>query len=284
MAIKHPLVSVVMPAYNSEKYIAEAIESILNQTFKDFEFIIINDASTDKTLEIIKEYAKKDKRIIVINNEKNIKICKSLNRGIKISKGKYIARADADDISYPDRFQNQIEFMEKNDDVGVVGGYMQIFNGETGKNISVRRYETEDKILRKNIFFYSPLSHPSVVFRKQVFDNIGLYNENYTDCEDLEFWFRIGFKYKFANIPKILIKYRHHPNSITVKKMKRMETLSNKLRWQNSKNPAYYFGFKAFLYNLLHLISIYTVPSKIKLWLFTSLRDSKNEESNMCSS
>jgi glycosyltransferase involved in cell wall biosynthesis len=275
MKISNPLVSVVMPVYNSENYIVEAIESILNQTYKNFEFIIINDGSTDKTLDIIKKYAKKDKRIKVVNNEKNLKICKSLNKGILLSKGKYIARADGDDISLKNRFKEQIEFLEKNKDVGVVGGYMQIFNGETGKNISIRRYETDDKKLKKNIFFYSPLSHPTVVFRKEVFNKLGMYDENYHDCEDLELWFRIGSKYKFANIPKILIKYRYHPNSITVRKIRRMEILSNKLRWKNSKNPAYSFGFKAFVYNSLHLISLYTVPSKFKIWLFDKLRDNK---------
>lgn len=272
-AKKQPLVSVVMPAYNSEKYIAEAIESILNQTYKNFEFIIVNDGSTDNTLKIIKKYAKKDKRIKVINNKENLKICKSLNRGITSSKGKYIARVDSDDISLPERFEEQVDFLEKNKEAGVVGADMQIFNGLTKENISIRKYEKTDEKLRKTIFFYSPFAHPAVMIRKRVLEDLGQYNEEYHDCEDLELWFRIGSKYKFANINKILIKYRFHPNSITIKKMRRMETLSNKLRWKNRKNPSYHFGFKAFIYNSLHFLSIYLIPSKFKLWLFDKIRD-----------
>ncbi|MDD4353774.1 MAG: glycosyltransferase family A protein, partial [Candidatus Nanoarchaeia archaeon] len=119
--MKNHRISVIMSAYNTERYIAEAIESILNQTFKDFEFIIIDDGSTDDSLKIIKRYVKKDRRIKLIHNKKNIGLTKSLNKGLKIAKGQYIARMDADDISLPQRFQIQYDFLEKNKDIFLIG-------------------------------------------------------------------------------------------------------------------------------------------------------------------
>jgi len=150
--MKKPLVSILMPAYNAEKYIGNSIESILNQTFKDFELIISDDASTDKTWDIIKKYKQKDGRIVVTRNAKNRYIAENRNRLIKLAKGKYIAWQDADDISDSNRIQKQYTFMEKNPKVGIVGGYLKFFDdrGVTG----IRKYAENDKELRKNILQY----------------------------------------------------------------------------------------------------------------------------------
>lgn len=272
---KTPLVSVVMPAYNSEKYISEAIESVLNQTFKDFEFIIVNDGSTDNTFNIIKEYARKDKRIKVINNKKNCGISKTRNNGIKLARGKYIATHDSDDISLPTRFQEQLSFMEQHPEVGVVGAYIQIFDSDSGKIIGIRKYSNEDKVLRKNIFFYSPIAQPVSMIRKEVFSEVGYYDNNYPPTEDLDLWFKIGTKYKFSNINKILLRYRVNSNSATSSRTKLMEKLTIRIRWKNQNNPSYHFGPLAFTYNSLHFLSLYLIPSKFKLWLFGKLRDNK---------
>ncbi|MFA6023462.1 MAG: glycosyltransferase family 2 protein [Candidatus Pacearchaeota archaeon] len=275
MKNKTPLVSVVMPAYNTEKYIAEAIESILNQTFKDFEFIIVDDGSTDNTLQIIKDYAKKDKRIKVLRNEKNLKICKSLNKGIREAEGKYIARMDSDDSSLPTRLERQVEFMEKNPEYGVVGAFMELFDENTGKVLGIRKYSDKDEVLKEKIFFYSPFAHPVTMIRKEAFYKVSFYKEVDFPSEDLNLWFRIGEKYKFSNIQKVLLKYRYHEKSTTGSRLKAMEKRANQLRWQNWRNPAYHFGAKAFLYNFFHLISIYLIPSKFKLWLFGKWRDKR---------
>ena len=273
--MKKPLVSVVMPAYNSEKYIAEAIESILNQTYKNFEFIIVHDGSTDKTLEIIQKYAKKDKRIRVIDNEKNIGNNRSRNKGIFASQGKYIATQDSDDISLLRRFKEQVDFLEKSQDVAVVGSDIELFNGETGEIISIRRYPETDQGLRKMIFFSSPFAQPATMIRKEAIIELGGYSGRFLVSEDLDMWFRIGTYYKFASIPSVLLRYRVHKNSLTGRKLKTMEKIANQLRWENASNKAYSFGFKAFIYNLLHRISIYLVPSKFKFWLFSKLRDKR---------
>ena len=124
--MKNPKVTVLMSVYNGEKYLQEAIDSILEQTFKDFEFLIINDGSTDKTGEILESYH--DLRIKIINNEKNIGLTKSLNKGLKLARGEYIARQDADDISMPERLEKEVEFLETHQDYAVVGAFAKIIN------------------------------------------------------------------------------------------------------------------------------------------------------------
>ena len=197
--IQEPKLSVLMPAYNAEKYIGEAIESILNQTFKDFEFIIIDDCSTDKTWEIILDYSKKDDRIIALRNEKNLKISATLNKGIEIVKGKYIARMDADDWSYPDRLQKQHEFMEKNLEVGISGGTIEVCD-ENLKVLNKRAYNLTDEEIRKKIFRYSPFCHPATIY-KTVLAQKNYYNLDLETAEDYDFYFRVDclcrFKYSF---------------------------------------------------------------------------------------
>jgi len=271
MASKYPLVSVVMPVYNAEKYLAEAIESILNQTYKNFEFIIVDDGSKDKSLEIIKEYAKKDKRIIYFRNKNNLKICKTLNKGIKAARGKYIARMDADDISLPNRFEEQVKFLEKNLKVGVVGSWIEIFNEDNNRNF-IRKYPVRDEELRKKIFFYSPFAHPSVIIRKKALKTVNPYNEKYVLAEDLELWFRVGERYEFANIPHTLLRYRDHKESETNKKIRLMEKKCLKIRWKNRRNLTYLFTLTARFYLFFHFVSIYTIPSKLKIKLFNKLR------------
>jgi len=272
---KTPLVSVVMPVYNTEKYVAEAIESILNQTFKDFEFIIVDDGSTDNSLKIIKEYAKKDKRIRVIVNEKNMNNSASRNKGIKLARGKYIVTQDSDDISLPTRFEQQVKYMEEHPEIGVVGAWIEIFEDETGRTKGIRKYPENDTELRKMIFFCSPIAQPVSFIRKEVFEKIDYYNTEFPCSQDLDLWFRIGTYYKLGNVPEVLVKYRVRSTSLTGSKLRLMEKEANQLRWENKKNKAYYFGFRAFMYNSIHLISLYIVPSKFKERLFNKARDSR---------
>ena len=266
---RKPPISVVMPAYNSEKYISEAIESILNQTYKNFEFIITNDGSTDKTLSIIKKYAKQDKRIKIINNEKNLGISPSLNNGVKASKGKYIAIMNHDDISLTTRFEEQIKHMEKHPEIGILGTFIETFD-ERG-NVFIRKYPVKDSKIRKKIFFYSPLSHPSTIIRKEVFSEVGFYKERASPCEDVELYFRVGERYKLENLPKILLRYRIHKSTVTMRKTRLMEKKANWIRWKYRNSKAYHFGAKEFLYNLLHLISLYIIPTKFKSWVYLKL-------------
>ena len=126
----NPKVSVVVPANNAERYISEAIESVLNQTFEDYELIIVNDGSTDRTEDIILDYQKMDPRIIYLKNEENLRICRTLNRGLEAARGDYIARMDADDWSYPARLEKQLDYMRNNPDVVLVGSFIHVADGD----------------------------------------------------------------------------------------------------------------------------------------------------------
>ena len=211
----NPKISVVMSTYNAERYLAEAIESILNQTFKDFEFIIINDGSTDDSSKIIKNYAKKDKRIVVINNKENIGLIKSLNKGIKRAIGKYIARMDADDISMPNRFQVQFDFLEKNQDIFLVGTRAFLID-DSGKRLGKTHVKNDFKIIRKilesgnNCFI-----HSSIMFRK---GSDVRYREKAMHCEDYDLYLQLLLKRKkFSNIDMPLLEYRISSNSVISK-------------------------------------------------------------------
>ena len=205
-----PTISVVMPVYNSEKYLYEAIDSILNQTYTNFEFIILNDGSIDKIEEIILSYD--DQRIVYVKNEENLQIVKTLNKGISLAKGKYIARMDADDISLPERLERQIEFMESNPDIDVCGtGYIAL-----GKKRFIFKPLKKHEYIKIKLLFTSPLAHPTVLMKKEIFDDYQ-YDEGYPKAEDYALWIQLINHFTFANISDPLLYYRIHDNQTTVK-------------------------------------------------------------------
>jgi len=267
-----PKVSVLMPAHNTDKYIGEAIESILKQTFKDFELIIIDDGSTDQTWKIIQEYARKDSRVIPLQNEKNLGISPTRNRLIALSKGKYIVWQDADDISMPYRIEHQYIFMEDHPDVGICGGYLQFFN-EKGLT-SVRKYAPDDASLRKSIFRYSPVAQPSAIVRKSCFESLGSFSESLAVAEDLACSFKIGTRYKFANLEEILIKYRESPMSATYKHLAAIERNTLMLRRHYALNPSYIMSTSDVVLNCIQTLSIFLIPSRLKIWIFNLIRNS----------
>ncbi len=208
---RFPFVSVIMPVFNGEKYLNEAIESILNQTYTNFEFIIINDGSTDTSEEIILSY--KDSRIVYIKNPENYKLIQTLNIGFSLAKGRYIARMDADDISHPDRLQKQVQFLELNKDYGLIGSGVNLFHGA---NKSQLLYHTDHASLKFALAFYCPFIHPSVMIRSSVLHNIDcVFDANYVHAEDYELWTRLAFKTKMANLPEYLLDYRLHASQIS---------------------------------------------------------------------
>ncbi|MES2139031.1 MAG: glycosyltransferase [Bacteroidota bacterium] len=210
-----PIISVVMSVYNGEEYLRESIESILNQTFKGFEFVIINDGSTDKSLEIIKSYS--DARIIVIN-QKNSGLAIALNNGLKIAKGKYIARMDADDISIDTRLEVQLDFMENNNEYVIIGSNAIVID-KSGNYIYTTNLATTDNQLRK-LLPSSPFMHPSVLMKKEAVEKCDYYYEAISKLysfEDVILWNKLCKQGAIANMKKPLIKYRIQPFAATTK-------------------------------------------------------------------
>jgi len=202
-----PKISVVMSCFNEQLFISRAIESILNQSFKDFEFIIIDDGSKDKSLEIINHYKDLDNRIVSLSNLKNEGLIYSLNKGIAASRADIIARMDADDISLPSRFEKQFKFLQENPEISILGTGAFRVNKLDEKLISVHNLsQFHDDIINtryKKTFVY----HPSVMMRKSVVVEAGGYNLKAYRCEDLDLWLRVMDKVKFHNLQEPLIRY-----------------------------------------------------------------------------
>jgi glycosyltransferase involved in cell wall biosynthesis len=209
----HPIISVLMPVYNAEKYLNEAIDSILNQTFADFEFVIINDGSTDQSEEIILSY--QDARIKYFKNEVNLKLIKTLNRGLDLVAGKYVARMDADDISELNRLQVQFDFMESNPEVGIVGAGFINFKDKSTEISRVMYKPTHDEICF-NQLYQIHLSHGTCMIRTEVLKINSLsFSLYYEHAEDFELFTRMSGFTKLANVQAYLYRVRHHEHEVS---------------------------------------------------------------------
>lgn len=203
----NPKLSVVLPVHNGEQYLHEAIESVLSQSFKDYELIVIDDASTDNTQGILENYLNKDPRVILIKLEKQASLADVLNEGLKVAKGSYIVRMDADDVMYPTRLQEQYHFMRENPAVVVCGGQIDLID-ENGESFGERRYPTDTYSLKKNLFIFSPFAHSAVIIRKSVLDEVGGYERGLKKVEDIMLWFVLASKGDFSNLSTKVLKYR----------------------------------------------------------------------------
>lgn len=209
-----PVVSVVMPVYNAEAYVGEAIESILAQTFDNFELIILDDGSTDRSGQVLKQYQQRDARIKIISRE-NRGLVATLNEGIECSTGRYIARMDADDIALPERFSKQVEFLETHPDYVVVGSRVLLIDPE-GLPIcpfsTLTEHEAIDSAHMEGES--GAICHPASMLRRDMLQKVGGYRQEMKYSEDFDLFLRLAEVGKVANLPHILLKYRMHQNSI----------------------------------------------------------------------
>ncbi len=272
MTSNPPLVSVIIPVYNAARYLDEAIKSILEQTYRNLELIIVDDCSTDGSYKVALAYVAADPRVRVFKNKSNQGISGNRNRGIGLARGTYIAWQDADDISLPNRVERQVALMESRPEVGICGGYLQFF--QDSKPGGVRRYAPDDATLRRHIFRFSPVAQPAAIIRRECFERVGLYNTELVAAEDLDMSFRIGVYYKFANLTEVVLRYREHPGSSTARTLRTMELNTIRIRRQYAALPAYKFTRADAGYNALQSLSIYLIPPKLKTWLFNALRNS----------
>jgi glycosyl transferase family 2 len=213
-----PAVSVVMSVFNGERFVSEAIDSILAQTYRDFEFIIIDDGSTDRTPEILANYGRRDGRISV-HRRANQGRCLSLNAGINIANGKYIARMDADDISLPDRLEEQIRFMDAHPEVGLLGGAFKLI-GASGRVLRTIGFPSKDSEIRSAMLSCNPFAHPTVVIRKDVVTASGGYRRALLDADDYDLWLRVSERSRLANLEKCVLLYRIHAKQVSIQNMR----------------------------------------------------------------
>lgn len=214
--MSQPLVSVLMPCYNVERYVRESMESILNQTYRNIEVVAINDCSSDSTLSILEDMAKEDRRIRVISNPENLKLIKTLNYGITLCNGEYIARMDADDISMPTRIEKEVAFLDANKDHDIVSCQFYVFRTEKPNKKDLYHNPIHYNELQAYILFKSGICHPAVMIRKRVFTELGLsFGAEYLHVEDYALWSEAIYKTKIANLKEPFLFYRIHQSQVS---------------------------------------------------------------------
>jgi len=220
-------VSVLMAVFNAEKYVRAAIDSILSQSFREFEFIIIDDASQDQSVQIISTY--QDERVRLVRNEENIGLTRSLNKALDIARGTYIARMDADDISDPTRLEKQVSFLDAHPEVGVCGSWTYYLR--TANKRELWKYPKQDEVIRIELLLRNQLAHPSIMLRRSIIEVHQLrYNSNYYTSQDYDLWVRMSDYCQLANLPEPLISYRHHAQSVSATKQRLQRKNTNQIR------------------------------------------------------
>lgn len=229
MEQNNPKISVIMASHNGERFIKEAMNSILSQTFSDFEFLIIDDGSTDLTAIILNEYAGRDQRIKIITNPQCLGLTKSLNIALGQAQGEFIARMDDDDISQKNRFEKQYDFMQKNPEFALVGS-MAFLIDEKGETIGEKKLASDSEEIKNMLLFNNQIIHSSWFARNDILIKEGLYNEKFKKAQDYEFVLRLASKYKIFNLPENLLKYRILKTSLS-RQNKEQQKFAIMARW-----------------------------------------------------
>lgn len=267
-----PKVSVLMPVYKTnEKYLKEAISSILNQTFTDFEFLILDDCPDDTREEIVKSY--NDNRIKYSKNEKNLGITPSRNKLIDMAKGEYLAIFDHDDISLPTRFEQQVKYLDKHKDVGVVSCIIKFIDRD-----ELLQHPTNDTDIKLALIRYCALSHSAAMIRKSILINNNIrYEEAFSPAEDYALWCRLIPFTNFYNIPEVLFHYRDHAENTSHKQESKMRQATFAIRnFVKNDNPRLYGDFllkisyinRIKLFGFIPLFKIIKQTNRIKIYLF----------------
>lgn len=271
----NPLVSVIMPVYNGSAFIGQAIESILNQTYQNFELIIVNDASTDNTWSIIKEYQKQNpQKIKAINLPKNLNKDgePAANVGIQKAQGQFIARMDSDDLAHPQRLAKQVKYLLKNPDVFLVGSRAWIIN-EDGEIIGEKNVSLSTQDIYREYFIFHPIIHPSVIFRKNQVKRKNFYQTKFSANNDYLTFFELLLQGKrIINLPEKLVYHRVYEKSDCLGKVKEKFLNTLKIRWQMIKKYGYQPTIPALLKNIPQIVLATLLPEKIAFTLYLFAR------------
>ncbi|MCB1555983.1 MAG: glycosyltransferase family 2 protein [Alphaproteobacteria bacterium] len=251
-----PSISVLMAAHNAAGTLAESVESILSQSFEDFEFIVVDDGSTDDTAAILARYARQDLRLRIVTQAENTGLTIALNRGLEQIRGRYIARQDADDASYPDRLQKQFDFLESRPDVALCGGNCDnLYPG----GLETRWGWTPEETLQTSVFLKTPFPHSTAMMRATVALSLGGYDESFATAQDMEFWMRFAKNGSVAMLPDPLIRRRISPGAISVRRRWRQFYDAFRARWRHN-TPG---RRAAVLYHSLRSLLIGLLPERI---------------------
>lgn len=252
----HPQISVILSVHNQAEYLLQAINSILQQSFTNFEFLIADDGSSDSTPQILKSY--RDRRITVFTHRHKLGLAASLNYLIRRSRGKYLARMDADDIAYPERLKIQLDYLSRHPHIAVCGTAVDLIDS-AGKIIGQKHYPS--RITKTLLMRYNPLIHPTVMIKKEVCT----YDTNLNGAEDYDLWLRLGSRYQLANISQILLAYRINIQGISWNSLKHTELQAIKARLKALRQYNYPLWQVIFI---VKPILSYLIPSWIKKLLF----------------
>lgn len=269
----YPLVSVIIPVYNCEKYLPLSLDSILNQTYQNIEILIVDDCSTDGTRNILKKYKQKySNKLRIFYNKKNLGVASSLNFLVKKTKSNYIFRMDGDDISYNTRITQQLEYISRseNKDLMICGGYVKVIN-DSGSCLYNKRFPISNSDVLSKIFFYTPVCHPAMLIRKEIFTKYKVKYNSIRYAEDLDLLFQCYTKdLKIGNLPSYILKYRIHPNSETYSNIKLSMNSCTKVRLAYLSILPLKLLEKAKFRGLLFVLPL--IPSKLIVIIFNFLR------------
>lgn len=259
--VKEPKISVIMSVYNGMPYLREAVESMFAQTYKNFEFVIVDDASIDGTWLYLRSL--KDKRIKLIKNKKNIGLALSLNKALRQAQGDYIARMDADDISMPERLERQLNFMLANHSIDICGSWVKVIDDDSQVLYSLKE-PLSDKQIKKQNNWITALIHPTWFAKKEVFDVLGGYDPKWDMVEDFDFLIRAK-DFKMANVGKYLLLWRRSKNRRSQKDIQKMYEKNLEIKWHFFKSGE--FGATYIIYILRSIVSTYLLPVPLKIYL-----------------
>ena len=249
---KYPVITVLMSVYNGEKFVGRAVESILNQSYQDFEFIIIDDGSADGTPEILANYKNKDNRIKIVTH-KNKGLTRSLNIGASLSRGEVIARQDADDMSMPDRLEKQVAFLKLNPGSAVIGACAVCIN-EQGKVVTTSENNKYGSVIKVDVSKQNPIPHSSAMFRKDVFNLCKGYDESFKVAQDFDLWNRMAKWGDIALMSTVLVRRRMVNQGVSQKKIKEQMAAAAKIRWKNRSGGSIETMGYILFYGLRHLL------------------------------
>lgn len=262
-----PKISVIMSVYNGLPFVKNAIRSILSQTYKNFEVIIIDDASTDKSWQYLKSL--KEKRIKLIRNHKNLGLAASLNIALRQAQGVFVARMDADDISSPQRFETQLNFLLKNPKIDLCGSWVDLIN-ENGDKVGELKYPSSDKEIKKSLARFNPIVHPTFFAKKALFESLGGYRPEYDKAEDYDLLVRAMKNFKFANVREKLLSFRLGKKRRSSFDMARMDRLEINIKIDLLKNTG--FNITGAFWILKKIITTYLIPINLKIQLARILK------------